>query len=79
VRYWQALAPQLSPRQRAAAAELAATAGVFSNAGLVDLYSEIAEGDDANTTEGGVARDLRVAYTDSDVGDRIKAIRTLWA
>ena len=79
VRYWQALAPQLSPRQRAAAAELAATAGVFSSAGLVDLYSEIAEGDDANTTEGGVARDLRTAYTDGDVGDRIKAIRTLWA
>ncbi|MEP9357491.1 hypothetical protein [Sphingomonas sp. KR3-1] len=79
VRYWQALAPQLTPRQRAAAAELAATAGVFSNAGLVDLYSEIAEGDDANTTEGGVARDLRTAYVDTDVADRIKAIQTLWA
>lgn len=79
VRYWQALAPQLSPRSRAAAAELAATAGVFSNAGLVDLYSEIAEGDDANSTEGGVARDLRTAYTDGNVAERIKAIRTLWA
>jgi hypothetical protein len=79
VRYWQALAPQLSPRARAASAELAATAGVFSNAGLVDLYSEIAESDDANTTEGGVARDLRTAYVDGDVADRIKAIQTLWA
>lgn len=78
VRYWQALAPQLSPRSRAAAAELAATAGVFSNAGLVDLYSEIAEGDDANSTEGGIARDLRTAYTDGNVSERIKAIRTLW-
>jgi hypothetical protein len=78
VRYWQALAPQLTPRQRAAAAELAATAGVFSNAGLVDLYSEIAESEDANTTEGGVARDLRTAYVDTDVADRIKAIQTLW-
>lgn len=78
VRYWQALAPQLSPRARAAAAELAATAGVFSNAGLVDLYSEIAEGDDAGSAEGRVARDLRTAYTDGDVGDRIKAIHTLW-
>ncbi|WP_342249444.1 hypothetical protein [Sphingomonas sp. OTU376] len=79
VRYWQALAPQLSPRARAAAAELAATAGVFSNAGLVDLYSEIAEGDDANSTEGAVARDLRTAYTDGNVAERVKAIRTLWA
>jgi hypothetical protein len=79
VRYWQALAPQLSPRARAAAAELAATAGVFSNAGLVDLYSEIAEGDDANSTEGAVARDLRTAYTDGNVSERIKAIRTLWS
>jgi len=79
VRYWQALAPQLSPRARAAAAELAATAGVFSNAGLVDLYSEIAEGDDANSTEGGVARDLRTAYNDGNVSERLKAIRTLWA
>ena len=79
VRYWQALAPQLSPRARAAAAELAATAGVFSNAGLVDLYSEIAEGDDANTAEGGVARDLRTAYADGNISDRIKAIRGLWA
>ena len=79
VRYWQALAPQLTPRQRAAAAELAATVGVFSNAGLVDLYSEIAEGDDANTTEGGVARDLRTAYVDGDAGDRLKAMQTLWA
>jgi hypothetical protein len=78
VRYWQALAPQLTARQRAAAAELAATAGVFSSAGLVDLYSEIAESEDSNTTEGAVARDLRTAYVDGDVGDRLKAIQTLW-
>ncbi|MFS2111463.1 hypothetical protein ACCC88_17365 [Sphingomonas sp. Sphisp140] len=79
VRYWQALAPQLTPRARAAAAELAATAGVFSSAGLVDLYSEIAESEDANSTEGGVARDLRTAYVDVQVADRLKAIQTLWS
>ncbi len=78
VRYWQALAPTLPPAARAAAAELAATAGVFSSAGLVDLYSEIAESDDAGGTEASVARDLRTAYTDGDVADRVKAIRTLW-
>jgi len=77
VRYWQALAPNIDPAARAAAAELAATAGVFSNAGLVDLYSEIEQSGDAGgaTT---VARDLRTAYTDGDVGTRIKALETLW-
>jgi hypothetical protein len=77
VRYWQALAPNLDPAARAAAAELAATAGVFSSAGLVDLYSEIAQLDDSSA-EAEVARDLRIAYTDSDVEDRLTAIRTLW-
>ncbi|MDV3455943.1 hypothetical protein RZN05_03035 [Sphingomonas sp. HF-S4] len=77
VRYWQALSPNIDPAARAPAAELAATAGVFSTAGLVDLYSEI------ETAGGGgpgetVARDLRTAYSDGDVGNRLKAIRTLW-
>ncbi|MDP5281092.1 hypothetical protein Q9Q95_19355 [Sphingomonas sp. DG1-23] len=77
VRYWQALAPNLDATARASAAELAATAGVFSSAGLVDLYSEIEQSGD---TGGGlaVARDLRTAYTDGDVGNRIKALQTLW-
>ena len=79
VRYWQALSPSLSPMARAAAAELAATAGVFSNAGLVDLYSEIDQDAEANDTpEAAVARDLRTAYADGDVADRVAAIRTLW-
>lgn len=77
VRYWQALAPNIDPAARAAAAELAATAGVFSNAGLVDLYSEIEQGGDAGDAQT-VARDLRTAYTDGDVGTRIKALETLW-
>ncbi|ATY34345.1 hypothetical protein CVN68_00670 [Sphingomonas psychrotolerans] len=77
VRYWQALAPNLDPVARAPAAELAATAGVFSNAGLVDLYSEIEQGGDSGDAQT-VARDLRTAYTDGNVGNRIKALRTLW-
>ena len=63
---------------RAGAAELAATAGVFSHAGLVDLYAEIAQEGETGSAEYGVARDLRTAYTDSDVNDRVRAIRTLW-
>lgn len=79
VRYWQALAPALPPASRAAAAELAASAGVFSSAGLIDLYSEIAQDAEADgTPEAGIARDLRTAYIDGDVPDRIAAIRKLW-
>jgi hypothetical protein len=77
VRYWQALAPNIDPAARAAAAELAATAGVFSSAGLVDLYAEIEQSGDSGPGQT-VARDLRTAYADSDVGNRIKALRTLW-
>jgi hypothetical protein len=77
VRYWQALAPNVDPAARATAAELAATAGVFSNAGLVDLYSEIEQGGDSGDAQT-VARDLRTAYTDGNVGARIGALRTLW-
>ncbi|WP_044332640.1 hypothetical protein [Sphingomonas hengshuiensis] len=78
VRYWQALAPNIDPAARVAAAELAATAGVFSNAGLVDLYSEIEQEGDTGSAAAAVARDLRIAYTDSDVADRMKAMQTLW-
>lgn len=77
VRYWQALAPNIDPAMRAPAAELAATAGVFSNAGLVDLYSEIEQSGDSGPGQT-IARDLRTAYTDGDVGNRIGALRTLW-
>ncbi|MDT8760967.1 hypothetical protein MZO42_19885 [Sphingomonas psychrotolerans] len=77
VRYWQALAPNIDPAARATAAELAATAGVFSNAGLVDLYSEIEQGGDSGDAQT-VARDLRTAYTDGDVSARVQALRTLW-
>ncbi|HEX8302611.1 hypothetical protein [Sphingomonas sp.] len=79
VRYWQALSPSLPPQARAAAAELAASAGVFSSAALIDLYSEIAQDEDASgSTEAEVARILRTAYTDGDVADRVGAIRSLW-
>ncbi|WP_404333548.1 hypothetical protein AB2M62_10550 [Sphingomonas sp. MMS12-HWE2-04] len=77
VRYWQALAPNIDPAARVASAELAASAGVFSSAGLVDLYGEIEQAGDAGGAAT-VARDLRTAFSASDVGDRVKALRTLW-
>jgi len=77
VRYWQALAPTLASRDRAQAAELAASQGVFSSAGLVELYGEIEQEEDAGSALVAVARDLRTAYT-AAVPDRIKALQTLW-
>lgn len=78
VRYWQALSSNIDPAARASAAELAATAGVFSNAGLVDLYSEIDQQGEAGTPQSRTARDLRTAYTDADVSERLEAIQVLW-
>jgi hypothetical protein len=78
VRYWQALAPNIDAAARAPAAELAAAAGVFSSAGLVDLYSEIDQQSDGGGAAGAVARDLRRAYASSDVQDRVSAMRALW-
>lgn len=78
VRYWQAVSPWIAPAKRAQAAELAATSGVFSNAGLVDLYGEIDADSEATGPEADVARDLRTAYADGDVLARVKAIQGLW-
>lgn len=78
VRYWQALSPTLDPAARAQAAELAATAGVFSSAALVDLYSEIEQQGDSGSAGATVARDLRIAHSASDIGDRMEAMQTLW-
>jgi hypothetical protein len=78
VRYWQALAPSIDAAVRAPAAELAAAAGVFSSAGLVDLYSEVDQGGEATGAVAGVARDLRTAYAAGDVQDRVGAMRRLW-
>jgi hypothetical protein len=77
VRFWHALSPGAAPSARVADAELAAAQGVFSNAGLVDLFGEIDE-----SGEGGAAltaaRDLRRAYNEPDPANRIAAMKSLW-
>ncbi|MDF7775179.1 hypothetical protein P1X14_07965 [Sphingomonas sp. AOB5] len=78
VRYWQALAPTLSAQARLRSAELAAAQGVFSNAGLVSLYSEIEAEEEASSASVAAARDLRTAYTGADAAARIAALKTLW-
>ncbi len=78
LRYWYALSPRPDPALRVADAELAAANGVFSNAGLVDLYGEIAANDDGNSAELATARDLRTAYAAARAADRVTAMRSLW-
>jgi hypothetical protein len=77
VQAWRARAPMFSAQDRLAAAGVAATLGVFSNAALVDLYSQVAD------SEGDVGRDtpaaqLRAAYVGDDDAARMSAIRALW-
>lgn len=74
---WRARAPMYAPEDRIGPARVAATLGVFSNAALVDLYSQISE------REGDVGRDaptarLRAAYAGDDDASRMAAIRSFW-
>ncbi|WP_343518866.1 hypothetical protein [Sphingomonas sp.] len=78
VNYWRATAPGLGWRDRIAAAEAAASQGVFSSQALTDLYGEIEEQEDATTTEVAVARDLRAAFTAATPAERVERMRSLW-
>ena len=78
VRAWQARAPMLPLEERLVAADHAASLGVFSNASLVDIYSQIADNTDPAELEGSVAERLRIAYVGGDVNARMTAIRRLW-
>lgn len=78
VQGWRALAPQLEPHVRAAAADIAAARGILSSAALVDLYAAIDAGDDQGIAEAGIARDLRAAYEGADAAARADALKRLW-
>lgn len=78
VRYWYALSPSPSPDKRIAAAELAAANGVFSSAGLLQLYAEAAASPDSGSAVQRSARVLANAFTDDDWKSRVDAMRTLW-
>lgn len=75
---WLALAPGPSSAARANAAELAATQGVFSSQGLIELYGEIENEEGASSAQITVARDLRAAHLAAAVPDRIAALVRLW-
>src|SRR3546814_15822769 len=45
---------------------------------LVDLFGDIAAGEDSGSAAAAVASDLRSAYVDQDRDDRLSALRALW-
>jgi hypothetical protein len=75
---WQARAPMVPLEQRIAAAQRAATLGVFSNASLVEMHSLIADRTDPSEIEGSIGDRLRRAYVAGTIDNRIDAMRNLW-
>ncbi len=78
VTYWRALSPAIAVADRAAAAELAAAQGVFSNAALVDLYAAIGMAEEVPGPLASTANDLRTAYADPDPRARAAALGQIW-
>lgn len=75
---WRAQAGGVEAVVRAPAAELAAVQGVLSSTALIDLFGEVDEGDAAASEPAAVARDLRLAYSETDRAARVGAIRQIW-
>lgn len=78
VRAWQARAPMIPIQQRTAAAEIAASLGVFSNQSLVDMYSLIGDSTDPSEIKGSTADRLRRCYSARTFDGRVEAMRGLW-
>ncbi|TMJ15171.1 MAG: hypothetical protein E6G94_07760 [Alphaproteobacteria bacterium] len=78
VRAWQARAPMVPLDQRLAAADTAASLGVFSTESLVELYSLVADSTDPSDLDDTLAGRLRRAYAAADPDARMSALRYLW-
>ncbi len=78
VRAWQARAPMLPLEERLAAADFAASLGVFSNASMVEIYSLIADTTDPADFRQSVGGRLRTAYVAASDEARVDAMRGLW-
>jgi hypothetical protein len=76
---WQARAPMLPLEQRLAAAQAAASLGVFSSSALVDIHSLLLDTTDPSEVEGSVGGRLRLAYAARTANVRMTAMRSLWA
>lgn len=75
---WQARAPMIPLEQRVAAAQRAATLGVFSNASLVEMHSLLADRTDPSEIGASIGGRLRRAYVGGSIDDRVDAMRDLW-
>jgi hypothetical protein len=75
---WQARAPMIPLEQRIAAAERAATLGVFSNSSLVEMHSLLADRTDPSEIEASIGGRLRKAYVGGSIENRVDAMRDLW-
>lgn len=73
-----ALIPAVPLAERAAGADVAAARGILSASALVDLYAQLWDEGPAQGELRDRAGVLRTAYAARDVGDRFRAIETLW-
>ena len=74
---WQARAPMVPLEDRAAAAQTAASLGVFSHASLVEFYSTLADQTDPSDLPETIGGRLRRAYV-GGIDDRIAVLKGLW-
>lgn len=75
---WLARSPLFSGTQRVAAAETAATLGVFSNAALVDFVGGVWDETDPSDRSGSLGELLRSAYSADGESARLSAMREIW-
>ena len=75
---WRATAPMLAPTARAAISDFAASQGILSNLALVDLFGEVEATDDSNSPQVALGRELRAAFTDGDVQQRVETLKRIW-
>jgi len=75
---WLARTAMVPAEQRLDAARVAAALGVFSNASLVDLYSQAADRTDPYALDQSPPGYLRAAYVADGPGARVEAMRSLW-
>jgi hypothetical protein len=75
---WMARAPMMPLAQRLAAADTAASLGVFSSASLVDVHSLALQMSEEQDTSKTIGARLQTAYAGADAPARLAALRLLW-
>lgn len=76
---WQVMAPMAPLNTRMVYAPFAAQTGVLSNNGYVDLLSGAFADDEANEKVSGAGDTLKMAYVGKTLGERLTAIKKIWA